>query len=145
MTRVAFDTSVLVPALLAAHEHHATAHQLLQRNLEGPGGVVVPVPVVFETYAVLTRLPAPWRLDGATAERVLVGTLADHATLATTPDDDVVWSTIRGLVHARLVGSVAHNAHVVACARAAGAEALATLNRRDFERLELGDLRLITP
>ncbi|MDF1521400.1 MAG: PIN domain-containing protein [Trueperaceae bacterium] len=52
MTRVAFDTSVLVPALLAAHEHHEAARRLLQRSLQSPGGVVVPVPVVFETYAV---------------------------------------------------------------------------------------------
>ncbi len=145
MTRVAFDTSVLVPALLAAHEHHTAAHRLLQRTLQEPGGVVVPVPVEFETYAVLTRRPAPWRLDGATAERVLHGSLAHRATLATTPDDDAVWSTIRGLEHARLVGSVAHDAHVVACARAAGAEELATLNHRDFERLDLGDLRLVAP
>lgn len=145
MTRVAFDTSVLVPALLAAHEHHAAAHQLLQSTLDEKDGVVVPVTVMFETYAVLTRLPAPWRLDGATAERVLHGTLAHRATLATTPDDGAVWSTIRGLAQARLVGSVAHDAHVVACARAAGAEELATLNRRDFERLDLGDLRLVAP
>lgn len=145
MTRVAFDTSVLVPALLAAHEHHAAALHLLQRTLEVPNDVVVPVPVVFETYAVLTRLPAPWRLTGATAVRVLHGTLAGRATLATMPNDDAVWSTVLGLAHAGLVGSVAHDAHVVACARAAAAEAIATLNRRDFERLDLGELRLIAP
>ena len=145
MTRVAFDTSVLVPALLGAHEHHAAALRGLQRTLRSPGDLVVPVPVVFETYAVLTRLPAPWRLAGATAERVLRQTLAGRATLASLTDDDVVWSTVRGLAHAGLVGSVAHDAHIVACARAADAGAIATFNRRDFERLDLGDLRLITP
>lgn len=103
------------------------------------------MPVVFETYAVLTRLPAPWRLVGATAKRVLHGTLAGRATLAAMPDDDAVWSTVVGLARANLVGSVAHDAHVVACARAAGAEAIATLNRRGFERLDLGGLRLIAP
>lgn len=144
MTRVAFDTSVLVPALLAAHEHHEAARRLLQGTLQA-GSVVVPVPVVFEAYAVLTRLPAPWRLDGATAERLLHGTLAEHATLATTPDADTVWSTVSGLARAGLVGSVGHDAHVVACARAAGAEAIATFNRRDFERLDLGGIRLVTP
>jgi predicted nucleic acid-binding protein len=145
VTRVAFDTSVLVPALLAAHEQHGAAVQLLQRALHDPDGLVVPVPVVFETYAVLTRLPAPWRLDGASAERTLHGTLAGRASLATITDADAVWSTIQGLAGAGLVGSVCHDAHIVACALAAEADALATMNRRDFERLDLGSLRLITP
>ena len=145
MTRVAFDTSVLVPALLAAHEHHEAAHRLLQRALQGPHQIVVPVPAVFETYAVLTRLPPPWRLDGATAERLLHGTLGGRAALATTPNDDTVWSTVRDLARAGLVGSISHDAHIVACVRAAGAEELATYNRRDFERLDLGELRLIAP
>lgn len=145
MTRFAFDSSVLVPALLAAHEHHEGSRHLLQRSLQAPNQVIVPVPVVFETYAVLTRLPPPWRLDGATAERLIHGTLGKRATLATTRGEDDVWSTIQGLARAGLVGGISHDAHIVACALAADAEELATFNRRDFDRLDLGGLRLITP
>ena len=38
-----------------------------------------------------------------------------------------------------------HDAHVLACARAGDASALATLNRRDFARLDLAGMVLIVP
>ena len=40
---------------------------------------------------------------------------------------------------------VALDTSVVTCARAGGATTLATLNRRDFARLDLGGMTLIVP
>ena len=145
MSRIALDTSVVVAALLGAHEHHDAARRTVDDALSRPGGAVLPVPVLFEAYAVLTRLPAPWRLRADVAERLLCDTFAQHATLATLPDGETAMSLVRTLAQAGLVGGVVHDAHVLACARAGGASALATLNRRDFARLDLAGMALIVP
>jgi predicted nucleic acid-binding protein len=58
----ACDTSVLVPAFASWHDHHEVARATLV------GGLVVPASVLVETYSVLTRLPAPYRMPaGAVA------------------------------------------------------------------------------
>lgn len=61
------DTSVLVPALVSWHEHHATSAAAMKRV------DVLVAHTILETYSVLTRLPAGQRLDGA-----LVARLLDH-------------------------------------------------------------------
>lgn len=59
------DTSVLVPALLPWHQHHALALEAA-RAMDG-----LPAHVLFETYSVLTRLPAPHRLSAAVAAELI--------------------------------------------------------------------------
>ncbi len=145
MSAVALDTSVVVAALLGAHEHHEAARRAVDDALSHPGGAILPAPVLFEAYAVLTRLPAPWRLRAEVAERLLRDTFEGRATVASLPNEEGAWSVVRDLARRGLTGGIAHDAHVVACARAAGAQALATLNRRDFTRLDLGAMALIVP
>lgn len=145
MTRVALDTSVVVAALLGAHEHHDAALRAVDDALSQPGGAILPAPVVFEAYAVLTRLPAPWRLRADVAERLLRDTFEAHATVVSLPDDAAAWSVVRDLAQRGLIGGITHDAHVAACAQGGGAHALATLNRRDFARLDLGAMDLIVP
>ncbi|CAN5688195.1 PIN domain-containing protein [soil metagenome] len=143
MSAVALDTSVVVAALLGAHEHHEAARRTVDDALSSPGGAILPVPVLFEAYAVLTRLPAPWRLRADVAERLLRDTFEEHATVVSLPDEDGAWSVVRNLAQRGLIGGIAHDAHIAACAQAAGADALATLNRRDFDRLDLGSMALV--
>jgi predicted nucleic acid-binding protein len=145
MRRVALDTSVVVAALLATHDRHEPARVTVEAALAGDGGAVLPVPVVFEAYAVLTRLPPPWRLRADAAERALRETYAQRATLIGLHDAGDAWQLVGDLAREGLVGGIAHDAQVVACARAGGATALATLNRRDFARLDLGGMTLIVP
>lgn len=61
MSRLACDTSVLVPALLSWHPDHERARDAVR------GVTVVPSHVLFECYSVLTRLPAPHRVAGKDA------------------------------------------------------------------------------
>ena len=145
MSRVALDTSVVVAALLAIHEHHEAARRVVEDALAVPEGAVLPVPVLFESYAVLTRLPPPWRLRAEIAERLLRESFAEGATLFGLPEGPGPWSLVGALARGGLVGGIVHDAHVAACARAAGASALATFNRRDFERLDLGGMTLLAP
>jgi len=60
------DTSVAVALVLADHEHHdATFERLAGRRLGLAGHAA------FETFSVLTRLPAPARRTPATVARLL--------------------------------------------------------------------------
>ena len=56
------DTSVLVPALLSWHPEHESARTAVLSRVHA-----LPAHVLLETYSVLTRLPAPHRVDPATA------------------------------------------------------------------------------
>ena len=55
----ALDASVIVAALLAAHEHHGPAATELGALLAEPGDVILPLQALVEAYSVMTRLPSP--------------------------------------------------------------------------------------
>lgn len=75
--RWACDTSVAVAALDPSHAAHGPCrHALVTRRPALAGHAM------FETYAVLTRLPVPLRLTGAQAEAVLRGAFPDDCWLA---------------------------------------------------------------
>lgn len=61
----ALDTSVVIAAFAPWHESHAEARHAVTL------GAVVPAHVVTETYAVLTRMPEPFRMDSATVATYL--------------------------------------------------------------------------
>ena len=63
---IAVDTSVVVAAFATWHESHAQALAIVA------GQPRVPAPVALEAYAVLTRLPAPHRAEGAIVRDFLV-------------------------------------------------------------------------
>lgn len=145
MRRVALDTSVVVTALVAVHERHAVARRFVEEVLRDAAGVVLPVPVLFEAYSVVTRMPSPLRVRPDVAERALRETFAARTTVVAVPSGDRAWSIMGNLAQAGLAGGIAHDAHVAACALEGGATELATFNRRDFARLDLGEMTLRVP
>ena len=66
----AADTSVIVASLLTWHEHHAPSRRALETAMDD-APLVIPVPALVESYAVLTRLPAPHRLSPRDAHVLL--------------------------------------------------------------------------
>lgn len=60
------DTSVAVALTVADHEHHDDTYEALQGRRLGLAGHAA-----FETFSVLTRLPAPARRTPATVARLL--------------------------------------------------------------------------
>ena len=62
----ALDSSVVVAALLGWHDAHEAAHRAAAGN-------AIPAHALLESYAVLTRLPAPHRIAPADAEMLLAG------------------------------------------------------------------------
>lgn len=134
MAGLALDTSVIVSALMARHEHHARAASALTRALAGSEPVIVPIPALVESYSVLTRLPPPFRIGPDAAREALALTFEGRASLAA-PQADGFWRFLASLVPLQVAGGATYDAVILECARAAGAAALLTFNARDFERL----------
>lgn len=139
---LAVDTSVLVAGLLPWHEHHAAALPALQGGLSE--GMALPLPALIESYAVMTRLPAPWRLSAADAASLLTRSFQGRARIVSLDFMDA-WPFLHEVVSQAVSGGATYDAHIVACARKAGATRLVTFNRRHFERMNLGPMALIVP
>lgn len=60
------DSSVAIPLVVVDHTHHATVARAVHGRRLGLAGHAA-----FETYSVLTRLPAPVRRTPAVVERLL--------------------------------------------------------------------------
>lgn len=60
------DTSVAIALIVADHTHHDAVFEAIGSRRLGLAGHAA-----FETYSVLTRLPAPARRDAATLARLL--------------------------------------------------------------------------
>ncbi len=136
MGAVALDTSVVVAALLAWHEHHARALPVVQAALAAEEPPILPLPVVVESFAVLTRLPAPWRLAPADAHALLARTFRARARVVGL-DGPEAWDLLDAAIVSGTAGGATYDALVGACARKAGATRIATFDRRGFEHLGL--------
>ena len=68
MTRFVPDTNCMIAAVACTwHEHHERAPEEIERRLERGETLFVAAHPLIEAYAVLTRLPSPYRLSPADA------------------------------------------------------------------------------
>jgi predicted nucleic acid-binding protein len=124
---IAADASVLVPALLADHEFHEACYR-------SAGLVDVAVGhAIFETYAVLTRLPQPYTVAPAQASAAL-RTYGSHVLVL--PGDEVA-DAIDRFVTARASGGATYDALIAMTATHHGASLLTRDERAAavYERL----------
>jgi predicted nucleic acid-binding protein len=115
----------------------------LEAILVDPAGAVLPLPSLVEAYAVMTRLPAPHRLRPVDAAEILHASLSGRVRVVTL-DETLSWQLIASLADAGIAGGRTYDALIAACARAAPADRLMTLNERDFAAVA-PDLHLIVP
>jgi predicted nucleic acid-binding protein len=127
------DTSVLVAAFCAWHEHHAPAATAVEALLRRPRAAVLAAPVLVETYAVLTRLPPPHRLAPAAVASLVRGNLARLRMV--TLDARGSWVLVDACAARGVAGGRSYDALIVACAVRAGVDRVLTLNRRHFDAL----------
>ncbi len=136
MTRFLPDTSCLVAAVCSWHEHHAATVEELARRASRGEEMVMAAPALVEAYAVLTRLPPPYRLRPQDALAVLEGSWSKVAVVAMTGAE--TWGLLRALPGSGIAGGRAYDASIAACARKAKADVILTWNARDFERVAEG-------
>jgi predicted nucleic acid-binding protein len=140
--KLAFDTSVLVAALVEDHPVHSRAAAWLRT----PKGVarIASAHAFAETWAVLTALPIEPRISGQVALTALqrLGKIVTFiAPDKTTYADAAARCSSLGLRS----GAIYDALHLI-CAESQHATCLLTFNERDFTRLtEVSSPRIIVP
>ena len=132
MPAFAVDTSCMIAAACAWHEHHAVAAAEIERRLDNGERLAVPAPAIVEAYAVLTRLPAPHRLSPADAWALIETNFVESA-LVVALRGAVYTKLLRRLVKHTIAGGRTYDAVIGECARRAKAGTLLTFNRRHFD------------
>jgi predicted nucleic acid-binding protein len=131
--KLAFDTSVLVAALVEPHRFHARAARWVDEVTSGRVAGRCAWHAVAETWSVLTRIPLQPAVSPALAE------VAIERLLTWIDPVEVRGEQVREAVRrcSRLglrSGSVFDALHLV-CAESDGADGFVTFNAGDFERL----------
>jgi predicted nucleic acid-binding protein len=142
MARVhAVDSSVIVAALLGWHEQHAVSRRWLERALDSGEPPVLPMHSLLESFAVMTRLPAPHRIDAHDALSLLRGTFGECRIAA--PEPRRVWSWLASAVDGGVSGGRTYDALIAESARKAGATCIVTLNPRHFQDMVEGLMAVV--
>jgi predicted nucleic acid-binding protein len=135
--KVAFDTSVLVAAVLSSHRDHERAVAWLSAVSAGQLDGVVGVHVLGELWSVLTKLPVSPPISPRMAREAVNDVLNRFEAKPLTVQiyrEAIDRCTSKGLRS----GAIFDALHL-ATAEAAGAEALLTFNERDFVRLSVAE------
>lgn len=126
-----FDSSVLVPAFLPEHEHHARSFAAFAAA--GPKNAGCAAHSLAEVYATLTKYPGKQRLSAESAD-LLVQEIEHRLTLVWL-DAAEYYAAIRRIAKLGIVGGAVYDGLVAACALKAGADHLYTWNVRHFDLL----------
>jgi len=137
VARFALDTSCMVAAVCGWHAHHEAALTAIDARLARGDRIAVAGPALVESYAVLTRLPAPHRLAPSDAWALIEANFVSQADVVGLDGPECV-SLLRAMVAQGISGGRTHDAVIATCARKAGAGELLTLNRRHFDQVSGG-------
>jgi predicted nucleic acid-binding protein len=128
----ALDTSCMVAAVCTWHEQHVAAVAEIERRFDRGGRLAVAAHALVETYAVLTRLPAPHRLAPADAWALVKANFVEPASVIALSGQAHV-TLLSGLATQGIAGGRSYDAVIAACARQARVDTLLTFNPRHFD------------
>lgn len=140
---VAADTNVVIASLLTWHEHHAAARRAIEAAMNA-SPFVIPVPALVESYAVMTRLPAPHRLSPSDAQALLRENFAATARAESLTTDEC-WTLLARLAADSIAGGRTYDAQILAAAVKSGAGVLLTFNVADFTPLARDEIEIRSP
>ena len=145
MIRLAFDTSVLVAALIEPHPLHARALPWLAAAGRGEAAGECTTHALAETWSVLTRLP----IDPGISPPLATVAVERVAALLTVVEvsRDIYWRAMQRCSAQGLRSGALFDAVHLVSAEASGADAFVTFNPGDFTRLTLegGPLVVVPP
>jgi predicted nucleic acid-binding protein len=140
--KFALDTSCLVALVSSWHEFHARTKQAYEARRRRHERLVVPVHVLLESFAVLTRLPV--RLAPEDAQRILEENFFQTAGIAGLAGG-TAWAAVRELSRRGMGGGIIYDTAIALAALEAGASVLLTLNVKDFLRVAPAGLDIQAP
>lgn len=132
--KVFLDTSVLVAAVVHKHESHARAFPVLERVLNEKDEGFVSGHSVAEMYAVLTKLPQPYKHTPEQAFLSIEENVIKHFKLAVLSGADYA-ALVKEAAFARILGGTIYDAVLMRCALKSEAERIYTLNVRHFQTI----------
>jgi len=141
--KVYFDTSVLVTALVEQLPNHEAALSCLAAACRDHE-VIISTHGLAETYATLTALPLPRRIQPGEARAMIAEGLRKKVSVQTLPARLYERAIDRVAARGMASGAIYDALHVE-CAEAAGCQRLYTYNLSHFERLGPGDWKLLAP
>jgi predicted nucleic acid-binding protein len=143
MRSVVLDSSCLIAAVCAWHEHHDLTCRALEKAVDRRDRMLMAGHAVSEAYSVLTRLPHPHRLAPADAATVLTANWGSCRTVAATHRD--YWRLLRRAGADGIAGGLFYDALIALCAVKAKAQELWTWNVHHFRRLDTGGVVVLSP
>jgi len=144
MTTFVPDTSCMIAAVCTWHEHHAAAVNEVELRLGRGETMRIAAPTLVETYAVLTRLPSPYRLT-ATDALALVEANFVRARVIIALDGQAYANLLHHCRDNGIRGGQIYDAVIGECARQAQATALLTFNKGHFLPLAEHGVEIIVP
>jgi predicted nucleic acid-binding protein len=139
--RAFLDTSVLVAAFYADHEHHGPSLDLLVRH--GRKGAGCGAYSLAEVYASLTSMPGKHRVSGDEA-LLYIGSIREFTTVVALSAEESLRALQEG-ARERAAGGATYDLLLAHCALKANAEHLYTWNVRHFQRFPSVADRVRTP
>jgi predicted nucleic acid-binding protein len=126
-----FDSSVLVPALLPDHVHHARSFAVFAAASQRNAGCAAHT--LAEVYSTLAKYPGKERISAEYAA-LLVQQLEEKLTLVWL-DGNEYRAAVRRMATMGIVGGAVYDGLIAACALKAGTRHLYTWNVRHFDLL----------
>ena len=123
-----FDSSVLVPALLPDHVHHARSFAAFAAASRKNAGCAAHS--LAEVYSTLTRYPGKQRLSAESA--ALLVQEVEHRLTLVGLDGDEYLAAINRIAGMGIVGGAVYDALIAACAAKAKADMVYTWNIAHF-------------
>jgi predicted nucleic acid-binding protein len=141
--KIYFDTSVLVAAFVEQLPHHEAALACLASACRDHEAVTS-THTLAETYATLTALPLPRRIQPGEARLIVTESVQKKLTIL--PLAARLYERALARVADRgLASGVIYDALHLQCAEGAGCRRLHTYNLRDFQRLDPQNIALLAP
>ncbi len=125
------DTSVLVAVFYGNHPRHDACMEIFRGAV--PANAACGLHSIAELYAVVTRLPVRPAI-GPEQVLLFLESLRQHVSLISLDAEDYV-DVLARAADAGVTGGKIYDALLLACARKIDAEAVYTLNARDFRGL----------
>jgi predicted nucleic acid-binding protein len=141
--RFGLDSSCIIALLCEWHIHHRATLNCYEHYLANGAVPVIPVHAILESFSVLTRLPATYRIPPEVARQALEQSFT--AAILTGLAADTVWRTIDALSRRGLGGGRVYDAVIADSVAGAGGTVLLTWNVRDFVPIAPSALEIREP